>query len=99
MYEEFPILIAEDDENDAIILERALRNFLETFAFFAAAVLMVQVLNKHSASSAMGAQLFFWARLAYVPAYALGIPWLRTLIWAVSLVGIIFVLRALWPGM
>jgi|SRR6185312_2500706 len=25
MYEEFPILIAEDDENDAIILERALR--------------------------------------------------------------------------
>jgi CheY-like chemotaxis protein len=25
MYEQFPILIAEDDENDAIILERALR--------------------------------------------------------------------------
>ncbi|HJW40521.1 MAG TPA: MAPEG family protein [Rhizomicrobium sp.] len=80
-------------------IERAYRNFLETFVFFLAAVLMVQVLNRHSASSVLGAQLFFWARLAYLPAYALGIPWIRTLIWAVSLVGIAMVLRAVWPGM
>ena len=80
-------------------LERALANFLETFVFFAAAVLLLQVLGKHTANSALGAQLYFWARLAYVPTYASGIPFLRTLIWAVSLVGIVLVFLAAHPGM
>src|SRR5215831_12237078 len=44
--------------------ERAFRNFLETFAFFAAAVLMVQVLNRHSANTVIGSQVYFWARVA-----------------------------------
>ena len=76
-------------------LERALANFLETFVFFAAAVLMAQALGKHTATSALGAQLYFWARLAYVPTYAAGVPVLRTLVWAVSLVGIVLVVSAL----
>jgi uncharacterized MAPEG superfamily protein len=80
-------------------LERALANFLETFVFFAAAVLLLQVLGKHTANSALGAQLYFWARLAYVPTYAAGIPFLRTLVWAVSLVGIVLVFLAAHPGM
>jgi uncharacterized MAPEG superfamily protein len=76
-------------------LERALANFLETFVFFAAAVLMAQALGKHTATSALGAQLYFWARLAYVPTYAAGVPVLRTLVWAVSFVGIVLVVSAL----
>jgi uncharacterized MAPEG superfamily protein len=80
-------------------LERALKNFLETFVFFAAAVLILQALGKHTANSALGAQLYFWARLAYVPTYAAGIPFLRTLVWAVSLVGIVLVFLAAQPGM
>lgn len=80
-------------------LERALTNFLETFVFFAAAVLLLQVMGKHTATSALGAQLYFWARLAYVPTYAAGIPVLRTLVWAVSLVGIVLVFLAAHPGM
>ena len=80
-------------------VERALKNFLETFVFFLGAVLMVQVLNKHTSSSALGAQIYFWARVAYLPVYALGIPWVRTLLWAASLVGIGMVMRAVWPGM
>jgi uncharacterized MAPEG superfamily protein len=80
-------------------LERALANFLETFVFFAAAVLLLQVVGKHTANSALGAQLYFWARLAYVPTYAAGIPFLRTLVWAVSLVGIVLVFLAAHPGM
>jgi uncharacterized MAPEG superfamily protein len=79
-------------------LERAQTNFLETFVFFAAAVLLVQTMGRHTATSALGAQLYFWARLAYVPAYAAGIPVLRTLIWAVSLVGIVFVFLAAHSG-
>ena len=79
-------------------IERAYRNFLETFPFFVASVLMVQLLNKHSAQSALGAQIYFWSRLVYAPAYALGIPYLRTIAWAASLFGIVRVLTAVWPG-
>lgn len=79
-------------------LERAFRNFLETFVFFVAAVLMAEVLGRHSANIALGAQIFFWARVAYVPAYAAGIPFLRTLLWGVSVVGIVMVLAGVYSG-
>ena len=73
-------------------LNRASANFLETFVFFVAAVLAGYVLQRHSAMTALGAQLYFWARLVYVPIYALGIPYLRTLVWTVSIVGIVLLL-------
>ena len=79
-------------------LERAFRNFLETFPFFAAAVLLVHVLDKSTPTSALGAQIYAWARLLYIPAYVLGAPFLRTLIWAASLAGIVMVMAAYWPG-
>ncbi len=79
--------------------ERAFRNFLETFVFFLGAVLMANALGKHTASSALGAQLYFWSRLVYLPVYALGIPFLRTVIWAASLIGIGMVMRGIWPGL
>ena len=47
------------------------------------------------AGTALGAQLYFWARVAYVPLYAAGIPYLRSLVWAVSVAGILMVLRGL----
>ena len=77
-------------------LDRAFKNFLETFGFFAAAVLLLHVTGRGNANSAMGAQLYFWARVAYVPAYASGIPFVRTLVWAAALVGIVLVLLPLF---
>jgi uncharacterized MAPEG superfamily protein len=74
---------------------RACRNFLETFAFFAAAVLAVVLLKANTAGTAIGAMLYFWARLIYLPVYIIGVPYLRTLVWAVSLVGLLKVLWAL----
>jgi uncharacterized MAPEG superfamily protein len=73
---------------------RAFGNFRETFVYFAVAVLVVTLTAKNSSSSALGAQLYFWARLIYVPVYAAGIPVLRTLIWAASIVGLVMVLLA-----
>ena len=64
-------------------MDRTLRNFLETFPFFAVAVLMVVALGRTNAHTALGAQLYFWGRVAYVPLYATGLPWLRTVAWAV----------------
>lgn len=77
-------------------LDRAFKNFLETFGFFAAAVLLLHATGRGNANSAMGAQLYFWARVAYVPAYATGIPFVRTLVWAAALVGIVLVLLPLF---
>lgn len=73
-------------------LQRAFQNFRETFVYFAVAVLVVTVLNKTSAHTALGAQLYFWARLVYVPVYAAGISVVRTLIWTVSIIGLVMVL-------
>jgi uncharacterized MAPEG superfamily protein len=77
-------------------MERARANFMETFALFVAAVLAGCLLQRHTAATALGAQLYFWARLVYVPVYALGIPYLRTLIWAVSIAGIVMLLVPLF---
>lgn len=74
---------------------RASRNFLETFALFATAVLAVALLDRHSEHTALAAQLYFWARVAYLPVYVIGIPYLRTAIWIVSLWGILQLMQAL----
>ena len=72
--------------------QRAFSNFRETFVYFAVAVLLVTLLGKSNASTALGAQLYFWARVAYVPVYASGIPFARTAVWTVSIVGLVMVL-------
>jgi len=76
-------------------LERALRNYLETFPIFAAAVLAVSVEGRTSAQAALAVQLYLWARVIYVPVYAAGIPYLRSAIWGVSFWGIVKLVRAL----
>ena len=76
-------------------LDRASRNFQETFPFFAAAVLAVVAMQAGNEQTALGAQLYFWGRVAYFPVYAMGISYVRTAIWAVSLAGLLMVLRPL----
>ncbi len=78
--------------------DRASRNFLETFAFFAAAVLAVVVSQRTNASTTLGVQLYFWARVAYLPIYVVGIPYLRTLVWTVSMIGIVMLIGGLVQG-
>ena len=75
--------------------DRANRNFLETFAFFASATLAVVAMHKTGAQTALGAQVYFWARLAYLPVYVVGIPYLRTAVWIASLWGILQMVEAL----
>ena len=75
--------------------ERASRNFLETFPFFAAVVLAVVLTGQTTGHTALGAQLYFWARLAYFPIYIIGIAYVRTLLFAVSLWGILQLVEAL----
>jgi uncharacterized MAPEG superfamily protein len=76
--------------------DRARANFLETFPLFLAAVVAAHLLQRHDNMTVLGAQLYFWARLVYVPLYAIGVAYVRTLAWAASIVGIVLVLAALF---
>ncbi|HLC08578.1 MAG TPA: MAPEG family protein [Methyloceanibacter sp.] len=76
-------------------LERALANFLETFPLFVAAVLIAHVAGRHDWMTVWGAQLYFWARLAYLPLYAFGIRFIRSLAWNVATLGIVLILVSL----
>ncbi len=76
-------------------LDRALKNFQETFPFFMAAVLMVSLLKLENSTSAVGAQIYFVSRVIYLPLYALGISKIRTLVWGMSCLGIVMVFSAL----
>jgi len=76
-------------------LERASRNFLETFPFFAAAVLMVHATGRESSLTWWGANLYFWSRVAYLPLYATGVFLARSLVWNVATLGIFLLLAAL----
>jgi len=69
--------------------ERAYYNMLETFPVFAALVLIVHVTESWDTTSAIAVQLYFWARVAYIPLYIITIPFLRTIAWVASMVGIL----------
>jgi uncharacterized MAPEG superfamily protein len=70
---------------------RAHRNMLENLVLFACLVLVAQVAGRTNAMTALGAQLFFWGRLAYAPIYVIGIPWARTAAFLVSVVGMVLI--------
>jgi uncharacterized MAPEG superfamily protein len=77
-------------------LQRAQHNFLETFPLFAVAVLIADATNRHGWMAIWGSQLYFYARVLYLPIYAAGIPVVRTLVWTVATLGIAMVLLALF---
>jgi uncharacterized MAPEG superfamily protein len=76
--------------------QRAHRNMLESLVLFAALVLVAVVSEKTNATTLLGAQLFFWARLAYAVVYLAGVPWLRTLIWLASMIGLVLIFLQLF---
>jgi uncharacterized MAPEG superfamily protein len=70
---------------------RAHRNMLESLVLFAALVLVARITGRANATTALGSELFFWARLIYVPVYLVGIPWVRTGVWGISVVGLVMI--------
>jgi uncharacterized MAPEG superfamily protein len=76
--------------------DRAAANTLENFVLFAALALTAHVGGVDNAQVALGAATFFWARVAYLLVYLIGTAYLRTLIWAVGLVGIGMIAAAMF---
>jgi uncharacterized MAPEG superfamily protein len=78
-------------------LQRAQQNLFETLPLFAAAVLIAVAAQKDgSALTIWGSRLYVWGRVVYVPLYALGVPFIRSLVWLVSLAGLLLVIAALF---
>jgi uncharacterized MAPEG superfamily protein len=76
-------------------LDRALKNFLETFPLFAAALLACAAVGKlGSTHTIYGSAAYVIGRALYVPLYALGTPLLRTIVWTVSILGIVAIIIA-----
>jgi uncharacterized MAPEG superfamily protein len=75
--------------------QRAHLNMLESLAVFAIVVLVAHVTGAANETTALGAALFFWGRVAYALIYLAGIPWLRTAAWGVSVAGIVLVFSVL----
>lgn len=76
-------------------VQRAFANYMQTFPFFAAAVLAAHAAGRHGWLTVGGAHLYFWARLVYVPLYAAGVPVARTVAFGASALGIVMILLAL----
>jgi uncharacterized MAPEG superfamily protein len=74
---------------------RAHRNMLESFVIFTALVLVAQVAGRANATTALGSDLFLWARVIYVPVYLIGIPWVRSGVWTVSVIGLVLIFTQL----
>ncbi|MBV8166066.1 MAG: MAPEG family protein [Alphaproteobacteria bacterium] len=72
--------------------QRAHLNLVENIGPFAVLVLVAQMTGAANATTALGATLFFWARIVQAVVHIFGIPWLRTAAFGVSIVGMVMIL-------
>jgi len=70
-------------------LKKAHYNAVENLVVFAVLVLIADSLEISNNATTSAAAAYFWARLIHPVAYALGIPWVRTLSFAVAWGGIL----------
>jgi len=77
--------------------KRAQANMIEGMMMFVPLILAAGYLNAFNSITALGAALFFWSRLVFAPCYWFGVPWLRTLVWFVSIIGIVLIFLQIIP--
>ena len=65
-------------------MKKAHSNAIENLLVFAVLVLVANALDISNNATTSAAATFFWARLVHVGAYTAGIPWVRTLAFAVA---------------
>ena len=65
-------------------MKKAHYNGVENLVIFGAAVLIANAADITNDTTVMAAKVYFWARLVHMVAYTGGIPWVRTLAFAVS---------------
>jgi len=76
-------------------LKRAQDNLFETLPLFIAAVLVAHISGRETEMVTRGAEIWFAARVVYVPLYAFGVRQIRSLVWLVSIAGLGMVIAPL----
>ena len=77
--------------------KRATSNMLESMIMFAPLILVAHATDRLNDMTALGAAIYFWARVAYAPTYWFGVPIVRTLAWFASVVGIVIIFLQVLP--
>jgi uncharacterized MAPEG superfamily protein len=78
-------------------LDRALRNYMETFPYFAAAILACAATHRLGGPLTLwGALLYVVARAIYPAIYAAGIRMVRSIVWFIAMIGLVMVVVALF---
>ena len=75
--------------------KRVVDNHREGLTMFAPLVLIAAIAGVHTDKTVLGAELFFYARVAHAVIYLLGLPLVRPLTWAVGLLGTLMMLAAI----
>jgi uncharacterized MAPEG superfamily protein len=75
--------------------QSASQNMLESLILFAVLVLATEATNRNNASTGLGADVFFAARVFYAAIAVVGLPWLRTGVWCVSIAALLLILAQL----
>ena len=81
----------EEREPDSLIarrIERSLINFIQTYPAFIALACVIAISGASTETTALGAAVWFWARVVYIPAYVSGIYMVRSIVWFVALGGL-----------
>ncbi len=76
--------------------QRAHLNMIENMVLFAPLIIIADISGRDSSMTELGAQLFFWGRLAYAVIYPVGVLYVRTAAWTVSVVGLVLIFMQLF---
>jgi uncharacterized MAPEG superfamily protein len=71
--------------------QRASQNMLESLVPFTALVVAAELANRNNAGTGLGAEVFFAARVVYSMVSLIGLPWLRTAVWCVSIAALLLI--------
>jgi len=74
---------------------RASVNTLEAFVLFAPLALVAHAVAAANPQVLLGAQIFFWSRLAYLALYVAGVAYVRTLVWGAGYGGLVLMIVGL----
>jgi uncharacterized MAPEG superfamily protein len=74
---------------------RVVDNHREGLTLFAPLALIAAFTHLSTATTVLGAQLFFYSRVAHAVLYILGVPLIRPLVWGVGMAGTAMIFLAL----
>ena len=79
--------------------KRLVDNHREGLALFAPLVLIAAVSQISTTWTVLGAQLFFFSRVAHAVIYLAGWPWVRPVAWLIGIIGTAMIFVALVPAL